>query len=436
KGNMHIFKENNKKPISGNIKISADDFIVEEITNNNTVLEINKKIEQIPFNLNQSKEASKDKVKNQNKFTLFILQKKNWNTIQALTAIAKKFRKGYKSTSFAGTKDRISLSTQLCTIFDLDPNILLNLNIKDIKINNAWLIDQKLSLGDLLGNRFKVTIRNAEINIDSIDKAIDEFGGVFPNFFGAQRFGNRNNNYLIGIEILKGNFENAVLRFLTDTQNELNEDAKNARIRLNNELDFKKALDYFPKYLKYERLVLNYLSKYPTDYANSLRRLPRSLSLIFIHSVESFIFNKELDEIIKKNLNAFEETNFACFKDKHGFPDSMKLIKTENNKEYFKDKNYYPMANIIGYDSKLNNIEKKLLDEFEIELDMFKLKRMPELNAKGFYRVLFSPFFDFNFKINIDQDDHNNNNIELDFSLPKSAYATVFLNQIVTKKLE
>ncbi len=419
---MQIINELKKKPVEGNLKISAEDFIVEEITNNNTVLELDKSFSLMPYNQIQ---LQKDK-KQDLKFCLFILQKKNWNTIQALTAITKKLRKSFKSVGFAGTKDRTSISTQLSTVFGVDPDQLLNLRIKDIKINGAWIINKKIELGDLLGNRFSIKITNTEIN-GSIEDAVKSFNNVFPNYFGKQRFGNRNNNYLVGMELLKGNFEGAVMKFLTDAENELNETSKQARIKLYNERDFKKALEYFPRYLKYERLILNYLALYPSDYANALRKLPRNLNLIFLHSVEAFIFNKEVKNIIKNN-SLIEDINFTCAKNKFGFPDITQITKIDK-KEQKNNKNYFYVVNIMGYDSQINNIEKEILNELELEQDMFKVKRMPELNCKGSFRTLFSPFFNFNSKINKETKE-----LDIKFLLPKSSYATVFLNELVNEK--
>jgi len=419
---MQITNEIKNRPIEGNLKISAEDFIVEEITNNNTVLEVDKSFSIMPYNQIQQQKDQKHDLK----FCLFILQKKNWNTIQALTAIAKKLRKSFKSAGFAGTKDRTSISTQLSTIFGVEPDQLLNLRIKDIKINGAWIVSRKIELGDLLGNKFSIKITNTKIN-GSIEDAIKSFNNVFPNYFGKQRFGNRNNNHLVGIELLKGNFENAAIKFLTDVENESNEISRQARIKLYNERDFKKALDYFPRYLKYERLVLNYLASYPSDYANALRKLPRNLNLIFLHSVEAFIFNKELEEIIKNN-SLIEDINFICVKNKFGFPDITQITKI-NKKELENNKNYFYAVNIMGYDSELNNLEKEILNNLELEQDMFKVKRMPELNCKGSFRILFSPFFNFNSKIN-----KENKELDLKFLLPKSSYATVFLNELVNEK--
>ncbi len=422
---MLLLNEHIPKPVQGKIKFFADDFIVEEITNNSTVLEKDKHFDEVPFSGSDNTET---KNAEDHSFALFIMQKKNWNTIQALTAIARKLGRSFKSAGFAGTKDRASISTQLCTMFGVDPDSLLELHIKDIQINGAWRTNKKIELGDLLGNRFDIKIRNAEIS-SSIKESLENLENVFPNYFGEQRFGNRNNNYSIGIDLLKGDFEAAAIKFLTDIQNESNQEAVEARTRLSNERDFSKALNYFPKYLKYERLILHHLSKLPTDYAGALRKLPRSLSLLFMHSVDAFIFNKEL-EIYIKNRDMMKEIKFFCNVDSFGFPNLINLTSINNIDRSKINSKVFAVASLVGYDSILNDIEKEIINAQGLEQEMFKMRRMPELNCKGSYRILFSPFYDFNF--NVDYDTESSKEFaEFKFSLPKSSYATVFLAEFV-----
>lgn len=277
------------KKAKGTIKCAAEDFIVEEIAQNGTVLELGKVFFPEELGMQESEEG---------KFTTFVMQKRNWNTAQALKTIARRFSRGIKSTSFAGTKDRTAVSTQLCSIFGVSPEELSSAKIKDITINGAWRSDKKVEMGSLYGNRFTVIVRDAS-DTELIKNAADSLHGLFPNYFGEQRFGSRGNNVLIGIDILKGDLESATMRFLTDTINERREDSIAARKRLSEELDFAAALEYFPSHLKYERLVIEHLSMMPTDYAGAMRRLPRSITLMLIHSVDAYIFNQELDERIR-----------------------------------------------------------------------------------------------------------------------------------------
>ena len=272
----------------GQIKTKPEDFIVEEITKSGSILEMDRKYSPSELGFEPSAKGN---------ISLFIMQKKGWNTLQALKELARKLRRGIKSTGFAGTKDRMSISVQLCSIFGAAPEDLANVHLKDVSINGAWKASEKMKLGDLLGNRFTITARDSQ-DTDNFDGIAGELNGAFPNYFGLQRFGIRDNNVDIGISMLKGDFKSAVEDFLTNTNNEMNEEAVQARKRLKEEMDYGKALQYFPQYLKYERQVIEHLTRFPDEYSNALRRLPRSLALMFVHSVEAHIFNMELEDRI------------------------------------------------------------------------------------------------------------------------------------------
>jgi tRNA pseudouridine13 synthase len=396
------------KGIGGTIKSSADDFIVEEITKNGVVLELGRN-----FNGSDLGDPSQD-----GKFTRFVLKKRDWNTVQALKAIANKLGRGIRSMGFAGTKDRTSTSSQLCSMFGVEPEKLSKVYIKDIEIHGAWPSQSPVKMGDLLGNRFTVKIKDASApeEAERIDK---ELGGVFPNYFGEQRFGFRSNNVAIGVDLMKGNLESATMRYLTDTTNESNEDSVNARIRLAEEKDFKEALNYFPKHLAYERSMIDYLSRFPTDYGNALRKLPRTLALMFVHSVDSYIFNKEVEERAKAGGPVLEAGDIACRADQHGFPDYSSIFEYHGETG-----SLFPVGNIVGYESRINDPEKSILSDMGLEQQDFRMQSMPELNCKGSRRVLFAPYVDFQHGMEGDA-------VTLRFGLPSGSYATVLLDQFM-----
>ena len=397
--------------IGGGIKQAAEDFIVEEITENGTVLETNKQY------------SAKDlgmQVDGGGKFTIFVMQKANWNTMQALKRIAAWQRRGIKSVGFAGTKDRTSVSTQLCSIYGVTPEQLDDVRLKDLKINGSWRANEGIRMGELLGNRFTILAKDVK-RPENIAKINEELGGVFPNYFGEQRFGYRNNNVEIGVDIIRGDFRDAVMRFLTDTTNERNEDAISARRKLRETEDFKSALEYFPQYLRYERQLLDHLSMIPTDYAGALRRLPRQLSLMFVHSVDSYIFNTVIGKRIKDGLTTPQPFDKVCGADRFGFPILDRVIDAKDAEE---GKRYFIIGNIVGYDNAINEVEKGVLAELGITQEQFRVKSMPELNCKGAYKVLFAPYLNFSHE-------ERENEVGMQFSLPSGSYATVLMQEFL-----
>ncbi len=130
------------------LKSSPEDFIVKEITRSYKILE-----PEMQYSREELKYPEGDE------FTIFAMQKREWNTLQALGAIASACGKGKKSVGFAGTKDRRAVSVQLCSIRGVDPNKLFSLRIPDIRINFAWKSSEQIKLGDLEGNAFEITAK-------------------------------------------------------------------------------------------------------------------------------------------------------------------------------------------------------------------------------------------------------------------------------------
>lgn len=384
--------------IGGTLKSKPEDFIVEEISSDGTVFEIDKPA---------------TRPDEEGEFINFVLQKKDWSTSSALHEIAKRLGVGKKRLGFAGTKDKVSLSTQLVSAFDVPKEKIVALKIKDIKINGAWLAKEKVRLGQLLGNRFTIRVEGADDGAqEKVAKIYEELGGIFPNYFGEQRFGTtRRNTHIIGEKLLQGKFEDAVRTFLCDTQGEKNIQASEARKALAESGDYKKALKEYPKHLRLERTVVAHLETYPGNYANALRKLPRSILLLFVHAFQSHLFNILLSERVAKGSIELEEGEYYCG-ETSGFPD---IKKTEAEG--------WIVGKLIGCDTPLNEKENALLEELGIRKENFRMRQMPEIASKGTYRTIMAPLKDFNF-----------NSDTFRFALPAGSYATVALREFLDKK--
>ncbi len=409
----------------GSIKAEPEDFVVEEISGSGVVLEAGKRYG------DESAKGIDANFSEEGKFAVFVMQKRNWNTMQALREIARACNRGTKAIGFAGTKDRIALTTQLCSVFGAEPAAISGLHIKDISINGAWKSSSGIKLGDLLGNRFTISVRGIE-NYESIGEINDELGGKFPNYYGPQRFGTRSNNVEIGLHILNEDFKSAAMEYLTGTSGEIEKEGIEARTRLSKEWDFSDALDYFPRRMKYERLMLSKLARSHDDYAGALRSLPRQMLLMFVHAVESYIFNKALEERVNAGLIEAQAGERVCGTNAYGFPDlqrtySLGSIGSGHVNGSKRGDSVFPLGNVIGYDTKkeeLSEFEKMLLEEMGITPESFNTRKLPGVASKGTLRPLFAPYIGFGSK-------EESGSALLRFSLPSGSYATVLLNEFV-----
>ncbi|NYZ78542.1 tRNA pseudouridine(13) synthase TruD [Candidatus Micrarchaeota archaeon] len=403
--------------IGGVMKSRPEDFIVEEITKTGEILELDKAFER------QGEEGD---------FTYFIMQKRNWNTLQALKAIGRKLHCGLKRFGYAGVKDRNAVTTQLASAFKIDPVALQNMHIKDIKINGAWKAKEKLRIGDLLGNRFRISVRETAAGSDEkVKEVYTDLKGLTPNYFGEQRFGSmRKNTHLVGKAIVSGNFREAVMSYLTYVDEGERAEAKEARKQLAADGDFKRALEYFPPYLLYERTLLEYLSSYPNDYVNALRKLPRGLSLMFVHAYQSYMFNKALSRRITEMGTSLMPGDSVCGRDPFGFPDTERIEKVENAaeaEERLGRGELFPVLEIVGYESSsIGKYEEEAIEEEGIKKENFLIHSFPEISSKGSKRCMFVPLREFKFE-------YAEGTGAFTFSLPAGAYATVAMREFVDR---
>ncbi len=416
-------------------KFEPDEFVVEEIAQDGTVLGIDKKIESLACT----------PAGGELEFCWFVLQKRNWNTQQALEEIARKVGVSKKRFNFAGTKDRKAVTTQLCSAFGVAPQRLASVHVKDVKINGSWGASEKIKLGQLRGNKFKVRLNERNCGIAGAvlaeaGKEIEKSGGIVENYFGKQRFGSmRSNTHLVGYAMLRGDYPAAVNNYLCysdEATGGISEHRKaelEARSRLEREKNFAQALDYFPAWLKYERTLLAFLAQHPTDCIGAMRKLPRSLQLMFIHAAQADLFNtalrlrKESGKLLEPLALGDQYWPFDDF----GFPDSerARLVEKENIAEIRKSVDGGAgvlSGTIVGSDTRqTDEFTKKALEERAISPEMFALPAMPELSSRGACRPLWVKCVRLSCTV------ENGNGLSVEFSLPSGSYATVALEQLL-----
>ena len=226
-------------------------------------------------------------------------------------------RCNHKAFNIAGTKDKRAITAQFVSTY-IEPSRLLGANksLRNIKMGNMEIHSgEHLRLGDLKANQFKLIIRKCEIgqtgeekrsrlDLESIvtksAESIRRDG--FINYFGLQRFGSSSIlTHTIGIEILKGNYDEAVNLLLCPRDEAKHKSylipvreawkaTKNASL----------ALDKLEKKHTTEGKVLFGLKDNPNDFVGALGRLPRTLRQMYVHAVQSLVWNQLTSERLKK----------------------------------------------------------------------------------------------------------------------------------------
>jgi tRNA pseudouridine13 synthase len=256
--------------IGGTIRRQAEDFVVEELSLS---------------------------VTGTGPYLLCRLTKKNWELQRLIKEIARSLGISHRRIAWAGTKDKHAVTTQLISLYNVEPGAVEALHFKDVILEVIGRSPQPLSLGMLQGNRFSLWIRGC----DPEDLAARVNAGIATadkgvlNYYGIQRFGaKRPVTHLVGERILQGDLEGAVRTYVGRAFPEEPAETRKAREQFWTDGDPKAALREFPTYLSYERALLHALADNPGRYREALSVLPPKLLSMFVSAFQSYLFNAAL----------------------------------------------------------------------------------------------------------------------------------------------
>ena len=420
--------------LGGTIKQSIDDFVVEEVLvdgskANVTGIVAGKVIGSSP---------------NKQRFLLCLMVKRNWDTFIATKNVAKSLGIDAKRVQFAGIKDARAITAQHITLENISPEEAAKIDIKDVKVTPIGYVREMLSLFYLLGNNFTITIRNIavpeSVAKDRVEQSIQELttlGGI-PNYFGHQRFGTtRPITHFVGKALAQGQFEDAAMLFLAKPSPHEHPTSRQARQQLEDTHDFKWASENYPKQLRFERMMLNYLAANPTDYVGAFQRLPPKLLALFVQAHQSYLFNRFLSERLKHGLPLNEAVvgDFVVGVERSGLPmTSMDKMVTEANlaqvNASVKVGKLRVALPIFGMRQKISSgvmgeLERKVLASENISDGPVLLNELSRVGGKGGLRTALTPVRAFRLL------SASENMVQVNFMLLRGCYATILLREIM-----
>lgn len=403
--------------LGGRIKASPEDFIVEEIP-------------QMPPR------------EDGGRYTAAWIRTRNWETNRLVRAMSRNLRISRRRISFAGTKDKRAVTTQLFQ-FDAEPPSILDMRIKDVEVLDAYQTSKEVAIGDLRGNRFEVVIRDVLLPPERAREAAAatadalRLAGGFPDFFGMQRFGSiRPITHIVGKHIIRGDFKAAVDAYVANPIEGESEEEYEARTQLEESGDYAEALKKYPDVMGFEKAILNHLVVRPDDYVGALQQLPFNLLMMFVHGYQSYLFNKMLSERIRRGLpiNGPLDGDVMMPLDRLGLPDDRRFIPvTSDNIEKAHAQVSGGRALVTGvlFGSEstfaggvMGEIERHVIEGEGLKPNDFTIPKMPRLSSRGTRRALVVPMPAL-------QVEAGDSAVKMKFELPRGCYATAMLREFM-----
>ena len=133
------------------------------------------------------------------------IEKRSISTFDVINAMASALDIDRQAISSAGLKDTHAVARQTLSLHFADPDAVRDLAIENVKVLWVSKHRNKLRPGHLRGNHFTIRIRDVDPEAPTRAQSILETlaaRGV-PNAYGPQRFGNRGDNHVIGLHLLR-----------------------------------------------------------------------------------------------------------------------------------------------------------------------------------------------------------------------------------------
>jgi tRNA pseudouridine13 synthase len=362
----------------------------------------------------------------------FTIEKTGLATMRALHDIAQRLGRPTRDFGIAGLKDARAVTVQTISLEHADPERLAQLDIPRIRVLSVTRHTNKLKIGHLRGNRFRIKLREVDLaRVPDVRAVCDVLlrRGV-PNFFGQQRFGSRGDTWQIGRGILAGDFVTAMDLMLGRPTPFDSGDVLEAR-KLYDAGNYAAAARKWPFGSRDNGRACRAMAQSKGNHRRAYNAVDNRLRKLFVNAFQSFLFNRVLAERIQE-IDRVRQGDLA-YKHDHGavFLVEDEAIEAPRATAF----EISPSGPIFGFkmtpaQGEPGRMEQAILEAEQVNLESFRA--IQAMKLPGARRPLrFRPQ-----ELEVDGSiDEHGAYIELCFVLPPGCYATTLLREICKQHL-
>jgi len=352
------------------------------------------------------------------------VEKRALTTLELLRRLARALDVAERDLGYAGMKDARGVTRQTVSIPGVSPEQVAALEIPGVTVLSVARHNNKLRLGHLAGNRFRIRIRN--VNGDALQRALAVLQVIgsrgLPNYFGSQRYGALGNSAAIGVRLLQGDAEGAVRALIGDPAG-ISDERWRSGVQAFHDGEPASALELLPPHCRTEKEVIKVLLRRPAGWESAIKSIHPRIINLYLSAAQSSLFDRtvaaridELDRVESGDI-ACKHANGACFlvSDEAEAAPRAAAFEISATGPMFGRKMLIPAG-------KAAVLEEAILGEAGLQRETFA--GSGRFRLEGERRPLRVPLLDCSAAM-------DDGSLLLEFMLPKGSYATSVLREIM-----
>ncbi|MGH7162465.1 MAG: tRNA pseudouridine(13) synthase TruD, partial [Planctomycetota bacterium] len=355
----------------------------------------------------------------------FRVFKEGISTFEAVRRIAEALEVPEREVAYAGLKDARAVTSQWMSVQGVDEERVRALEVRGLAVGEVARHGNKLRVGHLRGNRFKIRVRGAAAGAAPRAHAILDLlvrRGA-PNYFGEQRFGIRADSWACGEAIVRRDHDAFVKRLLGGPSNHERDPRLREARKAFEEGKLEEAYAAMPTRLRSEKKALHALIRFG-DPERAYFSIPMRMRQMFVSAFQSYLFNKVLERRVA-GLDRVEEGDLA-YLHRNGavFPVTDAPLEQPRCLAF----EISPSGPLFGTTAPLaggapGGMEREVLAEFGLSAGDFEVGG--GLRVAGMRRALRIPLKE----VSIEEEGGSDYRVE--FLLPPGAFATVVMAELM-----
>ncbi len=361
---------------------------------------------------------------------VYRMDKQKVSTLQALERLGKEFQVRRRDLSVCGLKDKQGRTEQLVGVNGGPLGQGEVIQAGDLRLKLIGRVAEPLSSDNITANRFEVTVRDlSRDEAERVPESVAEVEKVgVVNYFDSQRFGFlKHGQGLIGKDLLKGDFEGALRRYLAmPSELDKSDDAQVKRfwqahfgqwqLRAPGEA----AARYAP--------VLRQLRKDPKDFKGAIMHIDRRIRMMMLFELQSLVWNEGVKRYLGRKIAAAELIGLRYQAGSLTFPRALTPA--------LRDVLLRQTFPLLAPDSKIEDAEIRIAALEALATQSLRLENLVVPGTPMFFKHEERPMFVQPGKLRVNEprpDELNSHRLKLNlsFTLPPGAYASLVVRRVL-----